>query len=115
MAKEALQFDIFTGELVDNRTASQKKKEKEQTKPQQAEMFSQREMAQFGVRAHPKLPISPKTRIELMIEDHRTDEEKAAAIQEEALERNYRMFEDPPADPDPQDGVIPPEQGDLRQ
>jgi hypothetical protein len=94
MSKEALQFDMFTGELVDNRTATQKKKEKEQAKPQQAEMFSQREMAQFGVKAHPKLPISPKTRLELMIEDHRTDEEKAEAIQREALERNYRLFEE---------------------
>jgi hypothetical protein len=96
MSKEVpLQIDMFTGEMVDNRTAIQKKKEKNDAGPKQAEMFSQREMAQFGVKAHPKLPISPKTRIELMIEDHRTDEEKAAAIQQEALERNYRLFEDP--------------------
>jgi len=99
MAKEgqpALQLDLFTGESVDNRSPKQKRLAKEQDKPQQAMMFSQRDMAQFGVEAHPKLPISPKTRIELMIEDHRTEEEKAAAIQEEALKQNYRLFEEAP-------------------
>jgi hypothetical protein len=89
-------MDMFTGDLVDNRTSTQKRKAKEQEGPRQAEMFSQREMAQFGVRANPKLPISPKTRLELMIEDHRTEEEKAEAIQQEALKRNYRLFEEEP-------------------
>lgn len=89
-----LQLDLFTGESVDNRTPKQKRLARQQDKPQQAMMFSQRDMAQFGVEAHPKLPISPKTRIELMIEDHRTEEEKAAAIQEEALKQNYRLFEE---------------------
>ena len=95
MAKEgepALQLDLFTGESVDNRSPKQKRLAKEQDKPQQAMMFSQRDMAQFGVNPRPKLPISPKTRLELMIEDHRTEEEIAAAIQAEALQRNYRMF-----------------------
>lgn len=99
MAKEgepALQLDLFTGESVDNRTPKQKRLAREQDKPEQAMMFSQRDMAQFGVEAHPKLPISPKTRIELMIEDHRTEEEKKAAIQVEALKQNYRLFEEVP-------------------
>ena len=91
-----LQLDLFTGESVDNRSPKQKRLAKEQDKPQQAMMFSQRDMAQFGVEAHPKLPLSPKTRLELMIEDHRTEEEKAAAIQEEALKQNYRLFEEMP-------------------
>jgi hypothetical protein len=104
MAKEApLQMDMFTGELVDNRTGTQKRKAREEEGPKQAEMFSQREMAQFGVKANPKLPISPKTRIELMIEDHRTEEEKAEAIQQEALQRNYRMF--------PEEDLVPEETG----
>lgn len=95
MTKEApLQFDLFTGEPVDNRTAKQKRLDREQEKPQQSLMFSQREMAQFGVNPRPKLPISPKTRLELMIEDHRTEEEIAAAIQAEALKQNYRLFEE---------------------
>jgi hypothetical protein len=93
MPKEVpLQFDLFSGELVDNRTAKQKRLDREQGKPQQAMMFSQREMAQFGVDPRPKLPISPKTRLELLVEDHRTEEEIAAAIQAEALKQNYRLF-----------------------
>lgn len=97
MTKEgelALQFNLFTGELVDNRSAKQKRKAREQEEPQQPMMFSQRDMAQFGVDAHPKLPLSPKTRLELMVEDHRTEEEIAADIQREALKNNLRMFEE---------------------
>lgn len=93
MPKEVpLQIDLFTGELVDNRTRRQKKKAQKQHEPTQKEMFSQREMAQFGVNPRPKLPLSPKTRIELMIEDRRTEEERAEAIQQEALKRNYQLF-----------------------
>jgi hypothetical protein len=97
MSKEGeppLQFDLFTGELVDNRSAKQKRSDKEKEEPQQAMMFSQRDMAQFGVEAHPKLPLSPKTRLELMVEDYRTEEEKATDIQRAALEHNFRMFEE---------------------
>ena len=97
MSKEGekpLQYDLFTGELVDNRSAKQKRSDREKEGPQQGMMFSQRDMAQFGVDARPKLPISPKTRLELMIEDHRTEEEKATDIQREALEHNFRLFEE---------------------
>lgn len=97
MSKEgegALQYDLFTGELVDNRTAAQKKRAKEAERPQQGLMFSQREIAQFGVKAHPKLSVSLKTKLELTIEDHRTEEEIAADIQREALEHNFRLFEE---------------------
>lgn len=106
MSKEGerpLQYDLFTGELVDNRSAKQRRSDKEKDGPQQGMMFSQRDMAQFGVEAHPKLPISPKTRLELMIEDHRTEEERAADIQRQALENNLRMFEE---DPDGQEDEI---------
>lgn len=90
----AFQLDLFSGESVDNRTAKQKRLAREQEKPQQAMMFSQRDMAQFGVEAHPKLPLSPKTRLELMVEDPRTEDEIAEAIQAEALKQNYRLFEE---------------------
>jgi len=97
MTKEGeptLQLSLFTGESVDNRTPKQKRLAREQDKPQQAMMFSQRDMAQFGVEAHPKLPLSSKTRLELMVEDRRTEEEIAADIQSEALRNNLRMFEE---------------------
>ena len=92
MAKEVpLQVDMFSGELIDTRTRKQKKREAELKKPVQTEMFSQREMAQFGVRANPQIPISPKTRIELALQDMRSEEEKEAARQKEIEKRNYRL------------------------
>ena len=97
MSKEverSLQYDLFTGELVDNRTGAQKKRDKEAEKPQQGMMFSQRDMAQFGVEAHPKIPLSDHTALGILFEDHRTEEERAADIQRQALKNNLRMFEE---------------------
>ena len=95
MPKEVpLQANLFTGELVDTRTRKQKKQAAEKEKPKQAELFSQREMAQFGVNPRPQIPISPKTRIELALQDMRTQEEKEVAIQREAEKLNYRLFDD---------------------
>jgi hypothetical protein len=92
MSKEVpLQVDMFSGDLVDTRTRKQKKKAAEQEQPRQAEMFSQREMAQFGVRANPKIPISPKTRLELALQDMRTEEEKERDFQREVEKRSYRL------------------------
>lgn len=92
MPKEVpLQVDMFSGELVDNRTPKQKKRAREQDQPKQIEIFSQRELAQFGVEAHPKLPISPKTRIELAIEDNRSEEEVARDRQWEIEQNTYPL------------------------
>jgi hypothetical protein len=97
MSKEIpLQVDMFSGDLVDTRTQKQKKTATEQERPRQTEMFSQREMAQFGVNPRPQIPISPKTHIELALQDMRTEEEKAEAIQKEAEKRNYRLFDEDP-------------------
>ena len=92
MSKEVpLQVDMFSGELVDTRTRKQKKQEAERQGPVQGEMFSQREMAQFGVRANPQIPISPKTRIELTLQDLRTKEEREEARCIEIEKRSYRL------------------------
>ena len=92
MSKEVpLQVDMFSGELIDTRTRKQKKREAELKKPVQTEMFSQRELAQFGVRANPQIPISPKTRIELALQDMRSEEEKEAARQQEIEKRSYQL------------------------
>jgi hypothetical protein len=92
MSKEVpLQASLFDGDLVDTRTRSQKKRAEEQASPRQAEMFSQRELAQFGVQARPQLPISPKTRIELLAEDRRTEEEKERELQRQIAELTYPM------------------------
>ena len=92
MSKEvSLQTDMFSGELVDTRNRKQKKKAQKLEQPRQTEMFSQRELAQFGVRANPKLPISPKTRLELLVEDLRTEEEKERDFQQEVENLSYRL------------------------
>ena len=92
MNKEVpLQADMFSGELVDTRSRKQKKQAAEQEKPRQAEMFSQRELAQFGVNPHPQIPLSPKTRIELALQDMRTEEEKERDIQRQVEERSYKL------------------------
>lgn len=93
MSREyARQYDIFSGELVDNRTRKQKKRDREKEKPKQAEMFSQRDIAQFGSKANPKLPISPKTQIELMIQDTRNNEEKIEDRMREAEKETDSLF-----------------------
>ncbi len=91
---------MFSGELVDTRTRRQKKLDREREQPKQMEMFSQREVAQFGVNAHPLLPLSPKTKLLLIPEDPRTEEEIERDIQRAAEERTYQMFETPSLSPD---------------
>lgn len=91
-AKETyLQADLFTGELLDTRSAKQKKEAAQAAGPRQAEMFSQRDLAQFGVQAHPQIPLSPKTRLELAMQDMRTPEEKEQDVQREIQEHSYRL------------------------
>jgi hypothetical protein len=90
-AEFALQQDMFTDDLVDNRSAKQKEQARVRSQPKQIEMFSQREMAQFGVDAHPKLPLSPKTKLELVMEDPRTDEEKQRDLQRQVEQHTYPL------------------------
>ncbi|HMN11532.1 MAG TPA: hypothetical protein PKD55_04325 [Bellilinea sp.] len=99
MSKEGppLQFDMFTGEAVDNRTRQQRKQDKERQQPKQIEMFSSREVAQFGVNPRPLLPLSPNTKLLLIPEDPRTDEEIEQDRQRAALEQTYKMFPEPAA------------------
>ena len=92
MSKEVpLQADLFSGDLVDTRSRKQKKQAEQQEQPRQAEMFSQREMGQFGVNPHPQIPLSPKTRIELALQDMRTEEEKERDFQRQVEERSYKL------------------------
>jgi len=97
MSKEGppLQFDMFTGEPVDNRTRKQKKQDKERGQPKQTEMFSQREIAQFGVNPRPLLPLSPNTKLLLIPEDPRTEEEIEQDRQRAAQKQTYQMFAEP--------------------
>jgi hypothetical protein len=92
MSKEVpLQSTLFSSELVDTRTSKQKKKAKAAEAPRQVEMFSQRQLAVFGANGRPRLPISPKTRIELAIQDARSQEEIERQLQREIEENTYPM------------------------
>ena len=96
MGKEdlPLQIDLFTGELADTRTKAQKHTDRERVKPQQIELFAQREIAQFGVRANPHLPLSEHTRLVLIREDPRTEEEKEYDRLREAERLTDKLFPD---------------------
>lgn len=87
-----LQRDLFTGELVDSRSPKEKRLDRERAQPEQVELFSQREVAQFGVSAHPKIPLSPKTRLELIAEDPRSEEEREADKRSDMEDKNYQLF-----------------------
>ncbi|MCA9904382.1 MAG: hypothetical protein KC547_11030 [Anaerolineae bacterium] len=85
-----LQRDIFSGELVDTRTASQRRRDERAEQPQQIEMFSQRVLAQYVPR--PMMPLSAETRLVLVQEDPRTDEEKEADRERAARALTTPMF-----------------------
>jgi hypothetical protein len=68
-----LQYDLFSGELVDNRTPSQKRADQVRQQPQQVEMFSQRDLAQH-VNPHPQMDAPPGALV-LLMQDIRTSEE----------------------------------------
>jgi len=90
----ALQFNLFTGEAEDRRTRKQRQTDRQRALPQQLEMFSQRDIAQFGVKANPHIPLSGNVKLLLIPEDPRTPEEVERDLQR-AAERNTRpMFSD---------------------
>lgn len=88
------QINMFSGALDDTRTRRQKRLDREREKPHQLEMFSQRDVAQFGVNGHPLLPISENTKLGLLFEDPRTEEEKERDTQLEAERRTVALFGD---------------------
>lgn len=90
----ALQFNLFTGEAEDRRSRKQRQADRQPALPQQLEMFSQRDIAQFGVKANPTMPLSGNVRLLLIPEDPRTPEEVERDIQRAAEERTHRMFAD---------------------
>lgn len=90
-----LQHDMFTGELVDRRTSVQKALDEARYQPHQLSLFSQRDIAQFGVRAHPVMPFSPGPLV-LISEDPRTEEEIEADAQRAAESLTGKLFGDMP-------------------
>lgn len=99
---------MFTGALVDTRTSSQRRSDYRREQPQQTEMFSQRDIAQFGVSAHPVMDVSPG-KLVLISEDPRTEEEKLRDLQREAEALTSPMFGDLPEDGEDANGTASPE------
>jgi hypothetical protein len=87
-----LQYDMFTGQRIDTRTAKQKQVDKARHDWKQLEMFRQRDLAQFGVSANPVMDVSPG-RLVLISEDPRTDEEKEIALRRAAEARTKNIFD----------------------
>jgi hypothetical protein len=94
-AEVPLQANFLTGEFVDKRTRQQKQHDKERERPTQIEMFSQREIAQFGVRANPQLPLSEHTKLALIAYDPRTPEEIEQDRMREAQALTIPLFGEP--------------------
>src|SRR5258708_18879432 len=86
------QVNLFTGELEDTRTPKQKEQDKLRTLPQPIEMFSPRDVAQFGITAHPLLPLGEKTKLALIGEDPRTPEDKERDLEREAQRHTLQLF-----------------------
>jgi hypothetical protein len=94
MPPEALfQSDMFSGAIVDNRTAAQKKFDRDYQQPVQTEMFRQREIAQFGVRSRPQMSLSPMTKLVLVREDPRTAEQVEYDLLKEAEANTLKLFD----------------------
>jgi hypothetical protein len=88
----ALQHDMFSGKLVDNRSRYQKRKDKTRSQPQQIGMFSLKDTVELGVSVRPWLKELPPTKLELEREDVRTDEEREQDLLREALSLTGAMF-----------------------
>jgi hypothetical protein len=100
VVEEARQYDMFSGDLVDTRSRAQRRRDTTAALPSQGELFSQREIAQFGVSANPQMPLSPKTRLELAIDDPRSEEEKDRDRMKAAEASTYGLFDKPESSSD---------------
>jgi hypothetical protein len=94
MSPETLQRDMFTGEMVDNRTAAQKRTDHERDIPMQRQMFSLQETVQIDVSAYPWLSETSRPTLELVSEDPRTPEEIERDLMREAEALTNNLFPD---------------------
>lgn len=90
-----LQIDLFSGNLVDNRSESQKRLDRERKKPQQNLLFDMRDEVELRRNARPWLAATPEPVLELEIQDVRTDEERELDLLRAAQELTKPLFESP--------------------
>lgn len=91
--ENALQYDLFTGELVDNRSSYQKRLDQERQAPQQLLMFATREVVQLGENVRPWLSEMDRSALILEQEDPRTPEEIKRDLQQQAQALTFSLFE----------------------
>lgn len=88
-----LQIDLFSGDLVDNRSESQKRLDRERKKPQQNLLFDVRDEVDLRRNARPWLATTPEPVLELQVQDVRTDEEREMDLMHEAEKLTKPLFE----------------------
>ena len=91
---QPLQFDLFSGELVDSRSAYQKRKDKNRDAPQQLLMFKTSEIVQYGISARPWLNDAPRPQLVLEIQETRTPEEIERDLMREAQKYTVSFLDD---------------------
>jgi hypothetical protein len=87
-----LQFEMFTGQMVDNRSRYRKKLDKTLNQPQQRTMFSLKDTVELGASARPWLKELPVPKLELEREDIRTAEEREHDLLQDAQSLTSAMF-----------------------
>jgi len=102
MSKEAqiLQYDMFTGKPVDNRTPTQKKRDQESNAPQQIRLFKTPEIVQLGMKKKTLYgewmqKVSPPPLVLHQI-DTRTADEIERDLICEAQKKTIPLFENTP-------------------
>lgn len=83
---------MFSGQLVDARSAYQKRQVREQQRPHQMLMFPVKEILQLGERARPWLNNMPAGQLILERVDPRTPEEIERDLIREAQQNTVPMF-----------------------
>lgn len=106
-AESPKQYDMFSGELVDNRTSRQRRADRQRDDWQQLSMFKLSETYQPGVTPRPWLNEMPRGTLMLEREDHRTPEEIETDLLREAQKLTVPMFEPSPELPEPTAEISP--------
>jgi hypothetical protein len=88
-----LQQDMFSGDWKDNRTRTQRKTDRERSKPQQSSMFAFGDTYEFGASYRPWLKEAPAGSLMLEREEIRTPEEIERDLIREANSHSDNMFE----------------------
>jgi hypothetical protein len=107
MLKEGviLQYDMFTGQPVDNRTPTQKKRDQEINAPQQIQMFKTPEIVQLGMKKKTLygewMQKAPPPPLVLHQIDTRTADEIERDLMREAQKKTIPLFGDTPPEATP--------------